>query len=108
MCCDQFASDCLVPRREVILRKLTDRGLIDRSTYDEHAEKWSGQMVAKRNKRTGGDFYATRIAYLGKQYMELVLRRLYRNQISTDEAAQYLDVKPRQVRALVDRLVHAK
>lgn len=78
--------------REVILRKLLDRQLVDPEYYAEKAAKWAKDAKTRRSDG-GGNYYATQIAYLGNRYLDLVFSEYYRNRISTNQLADYLNVK---------------
>lgn len=81
--------------REVILRKLLDEGLVSQKFYIEKATEWIEEAKAK--PKTGGDYYATKVVYLGHNYLDIVFSNYYRNRISLDQAAEYLSVKTNQV-----------
>lgn len=82
--------------REFIYRRFLDRNLIDEATYSEAAQRWAGQVTGGG----GGDYYNTRIAYLGRDYIDLAFRQYYQNRISDIQLAEYLDIKPRYVSTL--------
>lgn len=80
--------------REVILRKLYDSKRIDQEMYDLYSTKWINEAKeARKEKRSGGDYYATRIAYLGRNFVNIVFREYYSNRISIFDVANYLNVK---------------
>lgn len=126
--CNQFAANFLVPEddfnlqikglriddasilnmsktykvsREVILRKLYDKGLVSGDYYRDRAEKWikeAKEVLKKRKKeREGGDYYATKAVYLGSHYLNLVFSQFYRKNISIYQIADYLNVKVNKV-----------
>jgi Zn-dependent peptidase ImmA (M78 family) len=82
--------------RETIFRKFLDRHWIKQEHYEAAAEKWRKQMKGG----SGGDYYRTKIAYLGREYIELALREYHQNRISENQLADYLDVKPKNVGTL--------
>lgn len=82
--------------REFIYRKFLDRALIDEATYNEAALRWAEQ----RQAGTGGNPYWTKIAYLGREYIELALRQYHQKRIDETQLAEYLDWKPRYLGAL--------
>jgi len=90
--------------REVIFRKFLDRRLITRATYLDAAERWQGQ-VQKQGGEGGGNFYNTKIAYLGREYIGLALRQYHQNRIDENQLADYLDVKPKHVSTLEEYFV---
>ncbi len=81
--------------REVILRKLLDRNTIDNVTYINLVSKWSKQAIKKGNNKKdskGGNYYNNIASYLGDRYLDLVFNKYYKKQISSIEAAEYLDI----------------
>jgi Zn-dependent peptidase ImmA (M78 family) len=84
--------------REFIFRKFLDRDLITMHNYTAAAARWATQ----KKDRTGGDHYNTKIAYLGKEYINLAFRRYYQNRIDETQLADYLDTKPRNLAMLED------
>jgi Zn-dependent peptidase ImmA (M78 family) len=58
--------------REVILRKLLDRGIVNEATYMDLTTKWIEEAKKKKlESKGGGDYYNTQIAYLGDKYLEI-------------------------------------
>ena len=84
--------------REVIFRKLLDRGLISEDIYSEAANRWAQQ--AEREPGLGGNPYWTKIAYLGREYIERALAQYRQNSIDQAQLAEYLDWKPRYLDTL--------
>jgi len=83
--------------REAIFRRFLDRGLVNQKAYEEAAEKWTLQ---RQGAGGGGDYYWTKLAYLGREYVSLMLREYHRNRIDESQLAEYLDTKPRNVGSL--------
>ncbi len=79
--------------REVILRKLLDRDLISKTLYKEKAEFWKKEAQGFKNKGNSGNYYNTKINYLGDSYLDIVLREYYKNKINVYQVADYLDIK---------------
>ena len=131
--CNRFASEFLVPEealnveirhtvanrtlaetlarkfsvsREVIFRKFLDRGLVSVAAYEAAKQEWDSQ-VTRRRGNGGGNFYRTRIAYLGEEYISLALERYYQDRIDEEELADYLAIKPKQIEQLEDTLFEA-
>ncbi len=48
----------------------------------------------------GGDYYNTKIAYLGDEYITLAFQRYHQSQISAEQLADYLDTKPKNIARL--------
>lgn len=84
--------------REFIYRKFLDRGLIEQADYTEAAARWAGQ----RQSGGGGNFYWTKISYLGRDYIALALSQYHQNRIDDVKLAEYLDTKPKYINALED------
>jgi Zn-dependent peptidase ImmA (M78 family)/transcriptional regulator with XRE-family HTH domain len=85
--------------REVVFRRFLDRGWIDESTYTEAAERWSKQGQASG---TGGDYYWTKLSYLGRDYVALALSQYRQNRITESQLAEYLDTKPKNLPGIED------
>jgi len=80
--------------REVILRKFYDKGSISESTYNQLRQKWIATAIKmKKEKKSGGDYYNTKMTYLGDKYLELTFDAYYKKNISDIQLAEYLDVK---------------
>ncbi len=83
--------------REFVYRRFLDRGLITQQAYLEAANRWADQRGAGA---PGGDFYWTKITYLGRDYIQLALSQYHQNRIDQNQLAEYLDSKPRHVETL--------
>lgn len=80
--------------REVILRKLLDRGMIDQEYYDQKASTWIEEAKQhRREAKEGGNYYYTTATYLGHYYSDLAFSKYYRREISAYQLADYLSVK---------------
>jgi Zn-dependent peptidase ImmA (M78 family) len=79
--------------REVIFRRFLDQGKINQKTYREATARWSQQ----RGGGQGGDYYWTKLSYLGRDYVSLALEEYRRNRITENQLADYLDVKPKNL-----------
>lgn len=120
--CNKFANEFLVPQdifnsfqlivsesqfqkladhfsvsREVILRNYLERELIDRTYYEDLAEKWINQAQEKKEEGEGGSYYYNKKAYLGDRYISLVYGKYYQNRITLDAVAEYLNVKAKNL-----------
>ncbi len=83
--------------REFIYRKFLDQGKISQEAYFEAADRWAKQRVSGGS---GGDPYWTKIAYLGREYIQLALSQYHQNRIDQRQLAEYLNSKPRHVATL--------
>lgn len=82
--------------REVIYRKMLDRGLIQSDEYKAAAAAWSQQTVQGKVKG-GGNYYLTKFVYLGSRYIDLALTRYHQHRFDEDQLAEYLGIKPRNI-----------
>ena len=86
--------------REVILRKLLDKGLVDKQYYEEKAAEWIKEYLESQSESGGGNYYQTQAAYLSKTYMDLVFGKYYSGQLSVQEVADHLGIKASSVPGL--------
>lgn len=80
--------------REVVYRRFLDRNWIDRNTYVAAAERWAAQS---QGAGPGGDYYWTKLAYLGREYVALALAEYHQNRIDEAQLAEYLDTKAKNL-----------
>ena len=83
--------------RETIYRKFLDRQWITQLEYRRAVDGWNAQ---RHEVGSGGNHYRTKIAYLGREYIELAFRQYYQSRIDDEQLADYLDTKPKNVGAL--------
>lgn len=76
--------------REVILRKFLDNRKVSEDFYTQKVQQWKNEHATSQ---TGGNPNYTKRAYLGENYMELVFSQYYKDNISAQQLAEYLDVK---------------
>lgn len=93
-------SDFYNVSREVILRKLLDRGMVDQNYYEAMAAQWLEEFQAVRRSSRGGYYYATQAAYLGDRYMNLAFSRYYEGKVSLEDLAGYLNIKVKSIEGL--------
>ena len=105
---DQFAA--LAERyrvsREVILRRFRDADRVSQAFYEERKREWDNQKTKKAGP--GGSFYLTKGAYLSERLMSEVFARYGRRQISVDEAADFIGVKPKQIDEFESRFLRGQ
>jgi Zn-dependent peptidase ImmA (M78 family) len=85
--------------RESLYRRFLDRGWITARTYNEAAQRWADQRI---DGGKGGDYYWTKLAYLGRDYVALALREYQQNRIDESQLAEYLDTKPKNLAGIED------
>jgi len=78
--------------REVILRRFYDKRLVSSDEYEERVQRWRDEQSPDKTPSSGGDYYATRRAYLGDRYLEIAFRRYHQQRITEEELADYLGV----------------
>ena len=81
--------------KEVILRKLLDRKLVEPEVYKEKVQDWT--QFAQKSSSQGGDYYRNIGAYLGERYLGAAFSRYYQNRISVEQLADYLGIKVKSV-----------
>lgn len=95
---DQFAN--LAKRygvsREAILRRFLDQGRVSKSFYDQQSRFWTSQQ----RSGAGGNWYASQNTYLSDRFAKEVVTRHYRNQLSVEQAADFLGVKAKNYAGL--------
>ncbi|NOY85220.1 MAG: ImmA/IrrE family metallo-endopeptidase [Nitrospirae bacterium] len=77
--------------REVILRKLFDRGLFDQFYYDRKVREWA--EPPKKEKPGSGNYYRNIGAYLGSKYLDTVFGQYYQSRITVEQLADYIGIK---------------
>lgn len=77
--------------REMVYRKMLDRGWISADEYTAAAVAWAAQVKTK----SGGDYYYNQISYLGRRYVDLAFQRYYQRRIGKEELSEYLNIKPK-------------
>ncbi len=81
--------------REVIYRKLLDRGLIEPDEYAEAVKSW--RVPSKKADAGSGNYYNTHFSYLGMPYINLAFRRYYQRRFDEGQLAEYLNIKPKNL-----------
>lgn len=87
--------------REAVLRRFLDMGRVGQPFYEAKAKFWAGQKKAG----SGGDWYASQNTYLSERLAREVVSRHYRNQISVEQASEYLGIKAKNFAGLEQRIL---
>lgn len=87
--------------REAVLRRFLDLGRAGQSFYQAKAKFWASQKKAE----SGGDWYASQNTYLSERLAREVVSRHYRNQISVEQASEYLGIKAKNFAGLEQRIL---
>jgi Zn-dependent peptidase ImmA (M78 family) len=88
--------------REVILRKLLDRGIVSSEHYEIQVAEWLEEYKKRREGRRGGggNYYATISTYLGDKFLNIVFSKYYQGIFSTEQIADYMNIKARNIAGL--------
>ncbi|MCY4071675.1 MAG: ImmA/IrrE family metallo-endopeptidase [Chloroflexi bacterium] len=89
--------------KELIFRRFRDRGLVTDQAFTDAKQEWDSQL-ARDEGDIGGNYYRTKIAYLGEEYITLAFKRFYQDRIDEEELADYLAIKPKHLGQLEDTL----
>ncbi|MBW8035664.1 MAG: ImmA/IrrE family metallo-endopeptidase [Planctomycetes bacterium] len=83
--------------REVILRKLVDSNAIDQSAYNKYSEDWKKDYLRSKKDTSGGNYYLTKISYLGEGFSRLAFDRYRKGKFDKSTLAEHLNIKARNV-----------
>ncbi len=87
--------------REAVLRRLLDLERVSQAFYEHKAKFWANQ----KRSASGGDWYASQNAYLSDRFAQEVIGRHYRNQISVEQASEFLGIKAKNFAGLEQRIL---
>lgn len=87
--------------REAVLRRLLDMERVGQAFYEQKAKFWASQKKAG----AGGDWYASQNTYLSERFAREVIGRHYRNQISVEQASEFLGIKTKNFSGLEQRIL---
>lgn len=87
--------------REAVLRRFLDQDRVTAAFYEKKAAVWAAQQ----KKGAGGDWYASKNAYLSDRFAREVVSRHYKNQLSVNQAADMLGIKPKNFAGLEQRIL---
>lgn len=92
--------------REVVLRRLLDKGTIDESYYHGKVAEWNESFeVNRRGQKGGGNYYNNQVTYLGRKFLTLAFSRFHSGHVSFDELAGFLNVKPKSIPDLEKQVI---
>ena len=122
ICCNEFAAELLVTRevfendiprsfyhsivgeladkysvsREVILRRFLEFSVVSQNYYIEQTTEWNREYLRSID-RGGGDWYRTRLAYLGEGYTKLAFENYYSGRVSKEQLGEYLNINSKNI-----------
>lgn len=87
--------------REAVLRRFLDQDRVTATFYEQKAKAWAAQQ------KTGGkgNWYASQNVYLSDRFAREVVSRHYKNQLSVEQAADMLGIKPKNFAGLEQRIL---
>jgi Zn-dependent peptidase ImmA (M78 family) len=90
-------ADIFKVSREVVLRKYLNSGLITHEVYNLYTAKWLEEYLKSRkgksDTKSGGDYYNTKMSYLGRWYINLAFSHYYQGRFGIETLAGYLGEK---------------
>lgn len=90
--------------RESVLRRFLDAGEVTSVAYETAVRNWS---AVHQEGGSGGNYYITKLSYLGHLYTSIALSAFHQNRITEDQLAQYLDVKPKNISGLQENFLRS-
>lgn len=87
--------------RETVLRRFLDKGRVGKAFYESKAKFWAAQK--KQGGR--GNWYLNQGAYISYRFAKEVVSRHYRHQISLEQAADLLGIKPKSYAGFEERIL---
>lgn len=87
--------------REAILRRFLDQGRVGKAFYEDRARFWAAQKAPAG----GGNWYLNQGAYISNRFAREVVSRHYRHQISLEQAANLLGIKPKSYPGFEQRIL---
>jgi len=86
--------------RIVILRRLLDIDKITNNEYDFYVNKWNREYFRPKHEKSGGDYYLTRLAYIGEGFAKLAYTNYRSGKISNVELGQHLNINSKHIAKL--------
>ena len=93
-------SDRYKVSREVVLRRLLDKNIVNQAEYEFRAEQWRADFFRRRGEQEGGNYYYNQVAYLGLKYLRLAYQRFYEGRFSAEQLAEHLNIKASSISGL--------
>lgn len=86
--------------RESVLRRFLDADEVTSVDYETAVRRWSED---RKEGGSGGDYYNTKVSYLGRRYIGLALSAFHQNRITEGQLAQYLDIKAKYISGIEEK-----
>jgi Zn-dependent peptidase ImmA (M78 family) len=84
--------------REVILRRLLDFNLVDKDYYVAQSEEWNKDYLRSKKKTSGGNWYLTKMAYLGEGFIQTAFHNYRKGRFDKATLAAHLNVKAKNLK----------
>ena len=102
-------ADIYCVSREVILRKLLDASQVDQTTYQRLVhEWWEAWQEARARGSSGGNYYASQMAYLGESFVDLGFSQYRAGNVTRADLADHFGMRAETVGRLEDYLLARK
>ena len=88
--------------REAVLRRFLDQKRVGQKFYEQKAKFWAQQ---KKRSEGHGNYYLTQGAYISDRFAKEVVSRHFRQQISLEQAADFLGIKPKSYAGFEERIL---
>jgi Zn-dependent peptidase ImmA (M78 family) len=92
--------------RTVVYRRFLERNWISTALYEEAAVRWADQGGG--GEGSGGSYYNTQFAYLGRDYIRQALQQYYRQRITETQLADYLNIAPKIVSTFEEKFARGE
>ncbi|MFM9846719.1 MAG: helix-turn-helix domain-containing protein [Hyphomicrobiaceae bacterium] len=92
----------------VVYRRFLDLRLIDRNTYAAAQAAADAAQDVEREEGSGGNYYNTTMAYLGREFLGMAMREYYQNRITEAQLAEHLGVSLKNLSGIEDRFLKAQ
>lgn len=83
--------------RIVILRRLLDYKLVSPQEYDTLSGEWNKDYLRSRKERPCGNYYLTRLAYLGEGFTQLAFQNYHEGRLTKTQVAAHLNMNARNI-----------
>ena len=88
--------------KEVVLRKLLDLGKTSQSYYNRLRSKWNEKYekdkTANKKKQSGGNYHATNLSHLGKNYVTQILATFHSGKLTPLQVADFLNIRVNRIK----------
>ncbi len=94
--------------KEVVLRKLLNLNLTTNKFYETTTKKWRDNYQKSRDKKkqkqSGGNYHATNMSYLGRNFITQVLTRMHQGRLTPTQVSDFLGIRINRIREYEQKL----